>query len=118
MAPPAGIGRWVVSAGMRAVQIQSFGGPEVLQGGELADPEPTGDQLLVPVRAAGINYADTHAVENSYLSGQELPLIPGGEVLVELPDGSRALGMVASGGYAEKVLVKPAALIGVPDGIS
>ncbi|MFL6162473.1 MAG: zinc-binding alcohol dehydrogenase family protein [Jatrophihabitantaceae bacterium] len=103
---------------MRAVQIQSFGGPEVLQVVELADPEPTGSQLLVPVRAAGINYADTHAVENSYLSRQELPLIPGGEVLVELPDGSRALGMVATGGYAEKVLVKPAALIGVPDGIS
>lgn len=103
---------------MRAVQISSFGGPEVLQVVELPDPVPTGQQLVVPVRAAGINYADTHAVEDSYLARQRLPLIPGGEVLVELPDGSRALGMAASGGYAEQVAVDPAALIGVPDGIS
>ena len=103
---------------MRAVQISSFGGPEVLQVVELPDPVPTGQQLVVPVRAAGINYADTHAVEDSYLARQQLPLIPGGEVLVELPDGSRALGMAASGGYAEQVAVDPAALIGVPDGIS
>lgn len=103
---------------MRAVQISSFGGPEVLRVVELPDPVPTGQQLVVPVRAAGINYADTHAVEDSYLARQQLPLIPGGEVLVELPDGSRALGMAGFGGYAERVAVDPAALIGVPDGIS
>ena len=103
---------------MRAVQIQSFGGPEVLQVVELPDPVPAGQQVVLPVRAAGINYADTHAVENSYLSQQQLPLIPGGEVLVELPDGSRALGLTGSGGYAQRVAVDPAALIGVPAGIS
>src|SRR4051794_22437196 len=103
---------------MRAVQISSFGGPEVLRVVELPDPVPTGQQLVVPVRAAGINYADTHAVEDSYLARQQLPLIPGGEVLVELPDGSRALGFATSGGYAQRVAVDPAALIGVPDGIS
>jgi NADPH2:quinone reductase len=103
---------------MRAVQISSFGGPEVLQVVELPDPVPTGPQVVLPVRAAGINYADTHAVENSYLSQQRLPLIPGGEVLVELPDGSRALGLAPAGGYAQRVAVDPASLIGVPDGIS
>ncbi len=103
---------------MRAVQISSFGGPEVLRVVELPEPVPTGQQLIVGVRAAGINYADTHAVEDSYLSRQQLPLIPGGEVLVELPDGTRALGLAPAGGYAERVAVDPAALIGVPDGIS
>ena len=107
-----------MSATVRAVQIQSFGGPEVLQVVELPDPVPAGQQVVLPVRAAGINYADTHAVENSYLSQQQLPLIPGGEVLVELPDGSRALGLTGSGGYAQRVAVDPAALIGVPAGIS
>ncbi|HEU5269107.1 MAG TPA: zinc-binding dehydrogenase, partial [Jatrophihabitans sp.] len=77
-----------------------------------------GHRVVLPVRAAGINYADTHAVENSYLSSQQLPLIPGGEVLVELPDGSRALGLTGSGGYAQRVAVDPSRLIGVPDGIS
>ena len=103
---------------MRAVQIQSFGGPEVLQVVDLPDPVPAAGQVVVPVRAAGVNYADTHAVEDSYLARQELPMIPGGEVLVELPDGSRGLGMAASGGYAERAAVDPATLIGVPDGIS
>jgi NADPH2:quinone reductase len=103
---------------MRAVQIQSFGGPEVLQVVELPDPVPSGQQLLARVRAAGINFADTHAVDNSYLARQQLPLIPGGEVLVELADGTRGLALTPAGGYAEQVLVDPAALIGVPDGIS
>ena len=88
---------------MRAVQIQSFGGPEVLQVVELPDPVPSGRQLLARVRAAGINFADTHAVENSYLARQQLPLIPGGEVLVELADGTRALALTPAGGYAEQV---------------
>jgi len=107
-----------MSATMRAVQISSFGGPEVLQVVELPEPVPTGNRIVLPIRAAGINYADTHAVEDSYLSRQRLPLIPGGEVLVELPDGSRALGLTGSGGYAQRVAVDPAGLIGVPDGIS
>jgi NADPH2:quinone reductase len=103
---------------MRAVQISSFGGPEVLQVREVPDPQPRDGQVVATVRAAGINYADTHAIENSYLSQQELPLIPGGEVIVELPDGERVLGMAESGGYAQKATVQPARMIGVPDGIS
>ena len=103
---------------MRAVQIESFGGPEVLQVAELPDPVPAEGQVVARVRAAGINFADTHAVEDSYLAKQKLPLIPGGEVLVELPDGGRGLGLADAGGYAEKVAVDPRRLIGVPDGIS
>lgn len=103
---------------MRAIQISEFGGPEVLRVVELADPVPAEGQVVATVRAAGINYADTHAIEDSYLAQQKLPLIPGGEVLVELPDGERALGMAAAGGYAQKVVVDPKQLIGVPAGIS
>jgi len=103
---------------MRAVQISEFGGPEVLQVVDLDDPVPGDGQVVAEVRAAGINYADTHAIENSYLAQQKLPLVPGGEVLVRLPDGERALGMADAGGYAQKVAVNPKHLIGVPDGIS
>jgi NADPH2:quinone reductase len=103
---------------MRAVQISKFGGPEVLEVTEVPDPVPGPGQVLAEVLAAGINYADTHAIENSYLARQTLPLIPGGEVLVRLPDGERALGMAETGGYAQRVAVNPKHLIGVPDGIS
>ncbi|MEO6702564.1 MAG: NADPH:quinone oxidoreductase family protein [Jatrophihabitantaceae bacterium] len=103
---------------MRAVQIEAFGGPEVLQVVEVADPVPAEGQVVARVLAAGINFADTHAVEDSYLAKQSLPLIPGGEVLVELPGGGRGLGLAATGGYAELVAVNPSQLIEVPDGVT
>jgi len=45
---------------MRAVQITRFGGPEVLDVVDLADPTPGEGHQLYEVTAAGINYADTH----------------------------------------------------------
>ena len=45
---------------MRAVQIQEFGGPEVLDVVDLPDPEPGPDEVVVEVARAGMNYADTH----------------------------------------------------------
>ncbi len=47
-------------AGMRAVQITRFGGPEVLDVVDLPDPVPSDGQQLFDVSTAGINYADTH----------------------------------------------------------
>jgi NADPH2:quinone reductase len=53
---------------MRAVQIQEFGGPEVLQVVELPDPEPGPDEVVVEVGRAGMNFADTHQREYDYLA--------------------------------------------------
>src|SRR5262249_45095098 len=94
---------------MRAIRIAEWGGPEVLQLVEDAPmPEPGDDQVLVRVTRAGINFADTHARENSYLSSYELPLIPGTEVagVVELDGagfkaGQRVVATTGTGGYAE-----------------
>ena len=102
---------------MRAVQIQSFGGPEVLEVVDLPDPTPEDGQVVLPVRAAGINFADTHATEDSYLARQTLPLIPGGEVVVDLPAGGRGLTLADAGGYAQKVAIDPNRIIPIPDGI-
>ena len=49
---------------MRAVQITRFGGPEVLDIVDLPDPTPGDGQQLYDVRAAGINFADTHQRES------------------------------------------------------
>ena len=57
---------------MKAIQITKFGGPEVLKLVELADPTPGENEELIDVTCIGINYADTHQVENSYLSAQTL----------------------------------------------
>ncbi|TAM90301.1 MAG: NADPH:quinone oxidoreductase family protein [Jatrophihabitans sp.] len=103
---------------MRAVRITRFGGPETLEPVEIADPVAGPGQQVFDVLAAGVNYADTHQTEDSYLAPQTLPLIPGGEVLVRGPDGTRLLGLCGSGGYAERVALDPRALFPVPDAVS
>ena len=111
---------------MRAIRIDEWGGPEVLK---LVDdapaPEPGEGQLLLRVTRAGINFADTHARENSYLARYELPLVPGAEVagVVErdghgFAAGQRVVAMVGTGGYAEYAAVPAAATFPVADGVS
>lgn len=102
---------------MRAVQITEFGGPETLVLRELPDPVPAHGQQLFDVVAAGVNYADTHQTEDSYLAEQQLPLIPGSEVVVHAR-GARLLGLVGSGGYAERIALDPGTLFPIPDGVS
>jgi len=102
---------------LRAIQITEFGGPEVLTLTEVPEPAPGPGQLLVTVDRAGVNYADTHQAENTYLSKSEVPLIPGGEVVGRTDDGRRLVALVASGGYAERAVVDPRTAFDVPEGI-
>jgi NADPH2:quinone reductase len=103
---------------MRAIQITKFGGPEVLDIVDLPDPTPGDGEQVFDVAAAGINYADTHQTEDSYLAKQTLPLIPGSEVVVRAADGSRRLAFTANGGgYAQRVALDPARSFAVPDGV-
>src|SRR6266511_2314804 len=104
---------------MRAIQISRLGGPEVLTPVELPEPTPKPHQLLVNVAAAGINYADTHIAEGSYLSKPELPLVPGSEVIGRTPDGRRVMALTdGSGGYAEKAAVVGQLAVEVPETVS
>src|SRR5207302_7600785 len=103
---------------MRAIQISEFGGPEVLQLVELPDPQPADGFEVVDVTAAGVNYADTHATDNSYLQAQTLPQVPGSEVVGRTADGRRVAALVGSGGYAEKALAPSAFSFDVPERVS
>ena len=103
---------------MRAIQIKEFGGPEVLQLVELPDPQPADGFELVDVTAAGVNYADTHATDNSYLQAQTLPQVPGSEVAGRPPDGRRIVSLVGSGGYADKALAPKGLSFDIPEGVS
>jgi NADPH2:quinone reductase len=102
---------------MRAVQIEEFGGPEVLQVAEVPKPEPGEGQVLIEVSRAGMNFADTHQRENSYLARYETPLILGGEVAGTTPDGRRVVALLASGGYAEYAVAHESAVYEIPDGL-
>src|SRR3954469_3705494 len=104
---------------MRALRIEQWGGPEVLKLVEDAPrPEPGDGETLIEVSRAGINFADTHARENTYLARYELPMIPGAEVAGTAPDGRRVAALVGTGGYAEYVAVPEELLVPIPDGVS
>ena len=102
---------------MRAIQVTRFGGPEVLELVELPDPVPAGDLQVVEVETAGVNYADTHQTEDSYLARQTLPMVPGVEVVGRLDDGRRVLAVPATGGYAERALALPTTTYDLPEGL-
>jgi NADPH2:quinone reductase len=102
---------------MRAILVNEFGGPEVLRLTDLDVPVAGPGQLLIDVDRAGVNYADTHQAENSYLSRTTLPLVPGGEVVGRTADGRRVVALVGTGGYAEQAVAEAAAAFDVPDGI-
>jgi NADPH2:quinone reductase len=102
---------------MRAVQIEEFGGPEVLQVVDVPKPEPGDGEVLIEVSRAGMNFADTHQRENSYLARYEVPLILGGEVAGTTEDGRRVVALLRSGGYAEYAVAPEATVYPIPDGL-
>ena len=102
---------------MRAVQIEEFGGPDVLQVVDLPTPEPGEGEVLIEVSRAGINFADTHQRENTYLSRYEVPLVLGGEVAGTTPDGRRVVALLRSGGYAEYAVAHEATVFPIPEGV-
>src|SRR3954468_9172487 len=103
---------------MRAIQQAQFGGPEVLELGELPVPEPAADQVLVRVSRAGLNFADTHQREDAYVQKQTLPLIPGPEVAgVREDTGQRVIALTGHGGYAEYALAPADRVFPIPDGL-
>ena len=105
---------------MRAIQITEFGGPEVLTLTDLPEPVAVEGSTLVDVTSAGINFADTHQAEDSYLAPQTLPLVPGAEVVgTRRSDGRRVVALLAGGGgYAEVAAAPDAVSFELPDEVS
>jgi len=103
---------------VRAVQITEFGGPEVLTVTDIPAPEAGPGQVLITVDRAGVNYADTHQVENSYLAPATLPLVPGAEVVGRTTDGRRVVALTGSGGYAEQAVAHAPFVYDVPDAVT
>jgi NADPH:quinone reductase len=118
---------------MKAVQFSRFGGPEVLDLVEQPTPRPGLGEVLVRVRAAGVNYFETLMRRNLYAVTPELPMVPGVEVAGEIAavgqgvdaalTGARvAVPMFAVGrpygGYAEYLAVAAASVMNLPDSLS
>jgi NADPH:quinone reductase len=102
---------------MRAVVLRETGGPDRLELTEVPDPEPGDGEVVVRVRAAGINFADVLVRQGRYPQPPQLPTVPGSEVAGEV-DGRRVMALPRGGGYAEAVAVDEQLLVPLPDGSS
>jgi NADPH:quinone reductase-like Zn-dependent oxidoreductase len=107
---------------MRSLVITEHGPPEVLRVQERPDPEPGPGEVLVRVRAAGINFADLLARAGLYPDAPKPPCVVGYEFAGELetaagdlPAGARVMGGCRFGAYSERVAALPANLIPLPD---
>jgi NADPH2:quinone reductase len=102
---------------MRAVLLEGTGGPEQLVVRDVAEPEPGEGQVVMDVRAAGINFADVLIRLGQYPQAPELPAVLGSEVAGEV-DGQRVLGFtnMMAGGYAERAAVERRWLFPLPAG--
>ncbi len=111
---------------MRAIQIKTTGGPEVMEVVEIPIPKPGNGQVLVKIEASGVNFIDTYLREGRYPA--ELPFIPGQEAagtVVQLGSGvtgfavgDRVAWNGTRGTYAEYACAPAADLLKIPDGIS
>ena len=103
---------------MRAIQVEAFGGPEVMKISDVPDPVANSDEVLINITCIGVNYGDTHQIEDSYVVSHSLPFIPGMEVAGTLSNGKRVIALISSGGYAQKAVAKKANVFEIPSNIS
>ncbi len=115
---------------MRAIHITKSGGPEVLELQETSKPIPAENQVLIKVKAAGVNRSDVITRQNTatYGKGSPTTLIPGLEVSGEITEigeavtdkkvGDKVCALIADGGYAEYVVVDSSHCLPIPEGIS
>src|SRR4029077_5227766 len=112
---------------MRSVWIPKAGPPEVLEVRESADPSPRTGQVLIRVRAAGVNFADVSARLGFYPDAPAFPCVVGYEVagVVEqapgvdgIAPGQRVVALTRFGGYAEAVAVPAAQVFPLPERLS
>ena len=114
---------------MKAIVVKEFGEPDVLKLEEIAKPAPSENQILVNIKAAGINPVDTYVRSGVYANKPELPYTPGkdaagivaaiGSNVTKFQIGDRVLTADSlSGTYAEYCLCEEKHLINLPEHIS
>ncbi len=109
---------------MKALLSKAVGGPDTLVLDDLPDPKPTRGEVVIAVRAVGVNFPDVLIIEDKYQFKPERPFAPGGEVsgvveslgegVTHLKVGDRVLAMTGWGGMAEKLAVDASRCIPVP----
>jgi NADPH2:quinone reductase len=112
---------------VKAVLCKEFGPPERLAVEETAAPTAGAGQVVVEVRACGVNFPDVLMIEDKYQFKPPLPFAPGGEVagvvtavgegVEHVRIGDRVIGSTGWGGFAEEVAVDAARVFPIPPGM-
>ncbi|MYM64421.1 NADPH:quinone oxidoreductase family protein [Pseudomaricurvus sp. HS19] len=114
---------------MKAIVCNEFAPLDQLAYMDVPDPEAGANEVVVSVKAAGVNYPDALVVQGLYQAKPPRPFIPGFEFAGDvtavgagvqgLPVGARVMGLSpAYGAYAEKIAVPALAVIPIPDDMS
>ena len=113
---------------MRAVLSKTVGGPSSLVVEEVLDPTPKAGEVVIEVKAVGVNFPDTLIIEDKYQFKPPRPFSPGGEIsgVVEAVGegvkgvfkGDRVIAMTGWGGMVERIAVNAQTLIKMPDAMS
>lgn len=109
---------------MKAVLCQHYGLPETLVYTETPKPVPAEKEVLIAVKACGVNFPDALIIQNKYQFKPALPFSPGGEVsgivtavgdkVKHLQPGDRVLALCGWGGFAEEVVVDSRKVFPIP----
>ena len=112
---------------MRALLCRALEGVEALELGEIEAPVPGAGQVAIDVEGCGVNFADTLIIEGKYQVKPTLPFAPGmevagriaalGEGVTGLKVGDPVIGMVGTGGFAERVVTEAKRVKPRPEGI-
>ena len=112
---------------MKALLCKVHGLPDTLVVEEAPDPVPGPGQVVVDMKAAGVNFPDVLIIQNKYQFKPDLPFSPGGELagtvsavgegVTHVKVGDRVIGSTGYGAFAEKVLVPAAKTIPIPEGV-
>lgn len=110
---------------MRAIFCRQWAGPEALTFEETASPQAGPGEVLLTVKAAGLNFADCLMIEGKYQERPDFPFSPGleaagvvaavGEGVTRLSPGDRVLAMTDSGAFAEVAPAKESDVFKIPD---
>jgi len=110
---------------MKAMMSTAPGGPESLVLKEVETPKPGPGEVLIAVKAAGVNFPDTLIIKDLYQFRPPRPFAPGGEVsgviesvgegVTRFKEGDRVLAMTLSGGYATHLGVNQFGVAKIPD---
>ncbi len=113
---------------MKAVVCHQWGGSENLKVEEVAEPQPGEGEVVIAIEGCGVNFADTLIIQGKYQVKPDLPFSPGmevagtiesvGEGVTGFVPGNAVIGMMSTGGYAQKVACKAADVISRPASVS